>query len=120
MYLFSLIWDIKIDWNLFNLKSENVLLRDDISFRNWVYYICICANVILRLVWIIGIVKMTLNEESWIFIVSFLDIFRQIMWIILKVESESYHSIEGHRKYLNVPSLQIEKNIKDLKHKTKN
>ena len=120
MYIYNLIWDFKIDWNLFHLKSENILLRNNLCFRNWVYYICILVNCILRLVWLIGIVKMTLNEESWMFIVSFLEILRQIIWVIIKIESESFESIEGHRKYLNVPSLSVMKNDKIKKHKPKN
>lgn len=105
LYFYVLIWDFLIDWNLFNLKSKNFLLRDEISFKKWAYYLCMIANTVLRLLWVFSIIKMTLEKESWVFIVSFLEIVREVIWVILKVDNESYHNIEGHRDYLHVPSL---------------
>lgn len=92
-----------------NFKSSNFMLRDQLSFKNWIYYFCIFADVILRLLWIISIFKITLDKESWIFIASFLEILRQIMWVILKVDNESYHNLEGHIDYLYVPKLPKDK-----------
>lgn len=104
-FCYNLTLDFKVDWNLLNIGSKNFLLRDQLSFRNWIYYLCIIADIILRLVWIISILNITLEKESWIFIASFLEIIRQIMWVILKVDNESYNNLEGHIDYLYVPKL---------------
>jgi len=119
LYVFVLVWDFKIDWNLFNLNSKNVLLRNKLSFSKWVYYVCIIANTALRLLWVFSIVKMTFDKESWVLISSFLEILREIMWVILKVDNESYHNIEGHRDYLHVPSLPKERIIEKENKKEK-
>lgn len=94
-----------------NLKSNNFMLRNQLSFKNWVYYFCIIANIILRLLWIISIFKISLDKESWLFIASFLEIIRQVIWVILKIDNESYHNLEGHIDYLYVPKLPKDKSI---------
>ena len=107
-----MIFDLKVDWNLLNLNSKNFMLRDQLSFSNSIYYICIIVNFILRLLWIISVFNITLDRESWVFIASFIEIMRQIMWVILKVDNESYNNLEGHIDYLYVPKLPKEKIVK--------
>lgn len=51
-YAFS--WDVKMDWSLCELHSENYLLRDELGFEShWVYYFAIISNFILRMSWIL-------------------------------------------------------------------
>ena len=55
--------------------------------------------------------ELFMNTESWVFIVSFLEVVREVIWVVLKVDNESYHNIEGHRNYLHVPSLPTEQKL---------
>ena len=52
------------------------------------------------------------TNVRFVFIASFIEIVRQTMWVILKVDNESYNNLEGHIDYLYVPKLPKEKKKK--------
>ncbi len=106
-YIFVLLWDFIIDWNVFHRKSKHFLLRDRIGYHPCFYYVCIVLNIILRALWIINVVKFDFEPESLFFILCLLEIIRQFMWVIIRVENESFNNVECHRDYMHIPRLPV-------------
>ncbi|KAK4341671.1 hypothetical protein RND71_040172 [Anisodus tanguticus] len=51
--VYQLYWDFVKDWGIFNLKSKNVFLRDELILKNKsIYYASIALNLVLRVAWV--------------------------------------------------------------------
>ncbi|CAB4405606.1 unnamed protein product [Rhizophagus irregularis] len=66
---YAFCWDVKMDWSLCKLHSENYLLRDELGFeRHWVYYFAIISNFILRMSWTLLLFIEINNDKSKIIV----------------------------------------------------
>lgn len=106
-YTYSLFWDLYIDWNLLDFKSNNFMLRDKISFPKWYYYFAMTTNTILRYTWTTSLYYVPIDSEFLNFIVSFGEIYRRSQWLLFRVENEFNSNLEQYRKYLYVPRLGV-------------
>ena len=54
--IYTLYWDLINDWGLLKLGSKNYLLRNELIYghgsRNWIYYLAIIEDTILRFAWL--------------------------------------------------------------------
>lgn len=124
MYQFA--WDIVMDWGLITVAHS------DGSFRirsnryigsNWVYYVAIVVNFVLRFAWILTLIQLDITntekevgdrKDKYVFVFDYLhpvaaalEIFRRMLWGIFRVEfeqienfgrncDESAHSFDRH------------------------
>ncbi|KAG1959690.1 xenotropic and polytropic retrovirus receptor 1 homolog [Pimephales promelas] len=92
---YTLIWDLKMDWGLFDKNAgENTLLREEIVYPQKAYYYCaIIEDVILRFAWTIplslGIVNAYPNiSDILATILAPLEVFRRFVWNFFRLENE--------------------------------
>uniref|UniRef100_A0A8C9DHX4 Solute carrier family 53 member 1 n=1 Tax=Prolemur simus TaxID=1328070 RepID=A0A8C9DHX4_PROSS len=92
---YTLIWDLKMDWGLFDKNAgENTFLREEIVYPQKAYYYCaIIEDVILRFAWTIqiSITSTSLIPRSGDIIATVLaplEVFRRFVWNFFRLENE--------------------------------
>ncbi|XP_006887798.1 PREDICTED: xenotropic and polytropic retrovirus receptor 1-like isoform X2 [Elephantulus edwardii] len=92
---YTLIWDLKMDWGLFDKNAgENTFLREEIVYPQKAYYYCaIVEDVILRFAWTIQIsvtTTTTLPHSGDIIstVLAPLEVFRRFVWNFFRLENE--------------------------------
>ncbi|KAI1891935.1 hypothetical protein AGOR_G00148830 [Albula goreensis] len=93
--LYTLIWDLKMDWGLFDRGAgENTFLREEIVYPQKAYYYCaIVEDVILRFAWTIQISLTTMSvfpsaSDVLATILAPLEVFRRFVWNFFRLENE--------------------------------
>ena len=92
---YKVIWDLKMDWGLFDRNTgENKYLREQIlySIKSY-YYVAIIGNILFRYIWMVNIFipfKSLLAEYSDIigFGFALIEIFRRFIWNYFRLENE--------------------------------
>lgn len=95
--VFSSIWDILMDWSLFQFDSENFLLRDELAFGNpYFYYFAMVIDVILRFQWVFYVLFPNNIQQSAItsFLIAIAEVVRRFIWIFFRMENE--HATNVH------------------------
>ncbi|XP_017327784.1 xenotropic and polytropic retrovirus receptor 1 homolog isoform X1 [Ictalurus punctatus] len=92
---YTLIWDLKMDWGLFDRNAgENALLREEIVYPQKAYYYCaILEDVMLRFAWTIPLSLGVLTSDPFIgdilaTILAPLEVFRRFVWNFFRLENE--------------------------------
>ncbi|MCJ8732041.1 hypothetical protein PDJAM_G00206360 [Pangasius djambal] len=92
---YTLIWDLKMDWGLFDRNAgENTLLREEIVYPQKAYYYCaILEDVILRFAWTIPLSLGVLTSYPSISdilatVLAPLEVFRRFVWNFFRLENE--------------------------------
>ncbi|XP_030062810.1 solute carrier family 53 member 1 isoform X1 [Microcaecilia unicolor] len=92
---YTLIWDLKMDWGLFDRNAgENTFLREEIVYPQKAYYYCaIIEDVLLRFAWTIQISLTTMNVFPGVgdivaTILAPLEVFRRFVWNFFRLENE--------------------------------
>ncbi|KAM3914895.1 solute carrier family 53 member 1 [Leptodactylus fuscus] len=92
---YTLIWDLKMDWGLFDRNAgENTFLREEIVYPQKAYYYCaIIQDVILRFAWTIQISLTQLNlhdnaSDIISTVLAPLEVFRRFVWNFFRLENE--------------------------------
>uniref|UniRef100_UPI00398ED42E xenotropic and polytropic retrovirus receptor 1 homolog n=1 Tax=Pristiophorus japonicus TaxID=55135 RepID=UPI00398ED42E len=92
--IFTIGWDLKMDWGLLDKKTkENKFLREETVYHYKVYYYCaILQDVILRIAWALNLL-FTQNKKSDVAeIISTtlapLEVFRRFVWNFFRLENE--------------------------------
>ncbi|XP_075038378.1 solute carrier family 53 member 1 [Mixophyes fleayi] len=92
---YTLIWDLKMDWGLFDRNAgENTFLREEIVYPQKAYYYCaIIQDVILRFAWTIQISLTSLNlhnnaSDIISTVLAPLEVFRRFVWNFFRLENE--------------------------------
>jgi hypothetical protein len=88
---YTSVWDLKMDWGLFQPKSAHLFLRNDLVFYKWAYYAAIPINVALRFAWTMN--ATSLNGDWVGFGIALLEAYRRIQWNFFRLENEA--SIHG-------------------------
>uniref|UniRef100_A0A8C1V2U7 Xenotropic and polytropic retrovirus receptor 1a n=1 Tax=Cyprinus carpio TaxID=7962 RepID=A0A8C1V2U7_CYPCA len=93
--LYTLIWDLKMDWGLFDRNAgENTFLREEIVYPHKAYYYCaIIEDVILRFAWTLQISLTSMTaipsiEDIVVTILAPLEVFRRFVWNFFRLENE--------------------------------
>ncbi|XP_061095396.1 xenotropic and polytropic retrovirus receptor 1a [Conger conger] len=92
---YTLIWDLKMDWGLFDRGAgENTFLREEIVYPQKAYYYCaIVEDVILRFAWTIQLSLTTMKvfpsiADILATILAPLEVFRRFVWNFFRLENE--------------------------------
>ncbi|KAG5850117.1 hypothetical protein ANANG_G00078830 [Anguilla anguilla] len=92
---YTLIWDLKMDWGLFDRSAgENTFLREEIVYPQKAYYYCaIVEDVILRFAWTIQLSLTTMDvfpsaADILSTILAPLEVFRRFVWNFFRLENE--------------------------------
>ncbi|KAK5622331.1 Xenotropic and polytropic retrovirus receptor 1 [Crenichthys baileyi] len=92
---YTLIWDLKMDWGLFDRNAgENTFLREEIVYPHKAYYYCaIVEDVLLRFAWILTITLTSLTKFEGIAdilatLLAPLEVFRRFVWNFFRLENE--------------------------------
>uniref|UniRef100_A0A8C5R555 Xenotropic and polytropic retrovirus receptor 1 n=1 Tax=Leptobrachium leishanense TaxID=445787 RepID=A0A8C5R555_9ANUR len=92
---YTLIWDLKMDWGLFDRNAgENTFLREEIVYPQKAYYYCaIIQDIFLRFAWTIQISVTSLNlfqdaGDILSTILAPLEVFRRFVWNFFRLENE--------------------------------
>ncbi|KAJ1171949.1 hypothetical protein NDU88_003806 [Pleurodeles waltl] len=92
---YTLIWDLKMDWGLFDRNAgENTFLREEIVYPQKAYYYCaIVEDIFLRFAWTIQISLTTMNAfpsagNIISTILAPLEVFRRFVWNFFRLENE--------------------------------
>ncbi|CAG5861061.1 unnamed protein product [Menidia menidia] len=93
--LYTLIWDLRMDWGLFDRGAgENTFLREEIVYPHKAYYYCaIIQDVILRFAWTIQISLTTMTRIHSVgdivaTVLAPLEVFRRFVWNFFRLENE--------------------------------
>uniref|UniRef100_A0A669CAY6 Xenotropic and polytropic retrovirus receptor 1a n=1 Tax=Oreochromis niloticus TaxID=8128 RepID=A0A669CAY6_ORENI len=93
--LYTLIWDLRMDWGLFDRGAgENIFLREEIVYPHKAYYYCaIVEDVILRFAWTIQISLITMTKINSVgdilaTVLAPLEVFRRFVWNFFRLENE--------------------------------
>ncbi|MCI4380484.1 hypothetical protein PGIGA_G00240570 [Pangasianodon gigas] len=92
--LYTLIWDLKMDWGLFDRNAgEHTFLREEIVYPQKAYYYCaIVEDVILRFSWTLQIALTNITHVSSADVVATalapLEVFRRFVWNFFRLENE--------------------------------
>ncbi|CAG7822159.1 unnamed protein product [Allacma fusca] len=90
---YAYIWDIKMDWGLFDQNAgDNTFLREEIVYSSpSYYYFAVVEDFILRFGWVLSI---SLTEMGYIHgdlmvsILAPLEVFRRFVWNFFRLENE--------------------------------
>lgn len=95
--VYTSIWDILMDWSLFQFDSKYFLLRDEITFKSpKVYYAAMIFDVVLRFQWVFYVLFPKQIQQSAItsFCIAIAEIIRRFIWIFFRMENE--HATNVH------------------------
>lgn len=95
--VYSSLWDIMMDWSLFQFDSKYFLLRDEIAFKSPnFYYFAIIIDVILRFQWVFYVLFPRQIQQSAItsFAIAVAEVLRRFIWIFFRMENE--HATNVH------------------------
>ncbi|KAL7081256.1 hypothetical protein ACP275_14G028400 [Erythranthe tilingii] len=105
--VYQLYWDFVKDWGLFDRKSKNLFLRDDLVLKNkGIYYISIALNFVLRLVWVETVIGLNIGmlETSMLeFFLASLEVIRRGHWNYYRLENEHLNNVGKFRAVKTVP-----------------
>ncbi|RCH84235.1 hypothetical protein CU098_001628, partial [Rhizopus stolonifer] len=85
---YTSIWDIKMDWGLLQPNSKHFLLRNDLVFYRWTYYVAAPLNVALRFAWTLNAASLGFKGEMIGFLTALMEAYRRIQWNFFRMENE--------------------------------
>lgn len=107
---FTSLWDLLMDWGLFEARSKHRFLRSELKFeRVWVYYAAAVTDIILRFVWITQISPTffafgtAVHTATIAYIAAVLEVVRRFLWNFLRVENEHISNCGQFRATTNIP-----------------
>ncbi|KAJ2725685.1 Signal transduction protein [Coemansia sp. Benny D115] len=107
---FTSLWDLLMDWGLFESRSKHRFLRSELKFdRPWVYYVAIVVDVILRFVWITQISPNffsfghKVHASTIAYIAAVLEVLRRFSWNFFRVENEHISNCGQFRATTDIP-----------------
>lgn len=105
--IYQLYWDFVKDWGLFDSKSKNLWLRDELVLKKrGFYYIAIALNFVLRVAWVETVLqfKVGLFESRLLeFCLASLEVIRRGHWNYYRLENEHLNNVGRFRAVKTVP-----------------
>lgn len=94
--VYSLYWDYVMDWGVCtSLNADTFLLRNNITYPHWFYYMAMLVNFLLRFFWLFPLIlfrnpaqfgAFTVYSLAWWAV--FAEILRRTIWALIRVEWE--------------------------------
>lgn len=94
--LYSLYWDVFMDWGLGDLKAEHFFLRrsENLAYPPAAYYCAIVIDSVFRLGWAIYISPGNIVlQNHFILLLGCVELLRRFVWSIFRVEWEHFQLI---------------------------
>ncbi|XP_075488776.1 phosphate transporter PHO1-like [Primulina tabacum] len=105
--VYQLYWDYIKDWGIFDPKSKNPWLRDDLILKNkGVYYVSIALNLVLRIAWVESVMHFNIGAfKSHLldFFLASLEVIRRGHWNYYRLENEHLNNVGKFRAVKTVP-----------------
>ncbi|XP_073027410.1 phosphate transporter PHO1-like [Primulina eburnea] len=105
--VYQLYWDFIKDWGIFDPKSKNPWLRDDLILKNkGVYYVSIALNLVLRIAWVESVMHFNIGAfKSHLldFFLASLEVIRRGHWNYYRLENEHLNNVGKFRAVKTVP-----------------
>ncbi|KAI8096292.1 EXS family-domain-containing protein [Halteromyces radiatus] len=96
-------WDIKMDWGLMQSNSQYWLLRDELVFHRWAYYMAMPINIALRFSWTLTFFHFHIHGDILGFLIALLEGIRRIQWNIFRLENEHLNNCGQYRAIKEIP-----------------
>lgn len=96
-------WDIKMDWGLLRPQAANFLLRDELVFYRWTYYVAVPINVLLRFSWMVTLLSLRMNGQLLAILLALLEAYRRIQWNFFRLENEHLNNCGQYRAIKDIP-----------------
>jgi hypothetical protein len=77
-----------MDWGILQMNSRNFLLRDDLVFYRWTYYVAAPINIVLRFAWALNFAGLGIGGDLIAFTTAALEAYRRIQWNFFRLENE--------------------------------
>ena len=116
--IYTLYWDLINDWGLFKPNSKNYLLRDELIYghgtQNWIYYLAVIEDSILRFAWV---AHYFLETNVWTSpiahailktVFGMLEIFRRFVWNFFRLENEHLNNAGEFRAVRDISISPLE------------
>lgn len=111
--VYSYLWDIIMDWGLFNsTQSETFALRPVITYSRPFYYFAIILNLVLRCTFTITMF-IPVNNYLWLTSIGYgtligvMELFRRWVWSLLRIENEQVNNLERYRHVHDLSLIHI-------------
>lgn len=120
--VYSLIWDIVMDWSLGQMNLKNFLLRDHLFYKRHIYYYgAIVLDVVLRFQWIFYVFFSGQIQQLAVtsFCIAIAELLRRFIWMFFRMENEHCTNVILFRASRDSPlpypvSLRVERTIRRL------
>ncbi|KAJ2779756.1 Signal transduction protein [Coemansia javaensis] len=107
---FTSMWDLLMDWGLFEPRSKHRFLRSELKLeRAWPYYAAMVLDVTLRFVWIMQLSPTffsfghSVHRTTLSFIAALLEVVRRAIWNFFRVENEHISNCGRFRATIDIP-----------------
>lgn len=77
-----------MDWGLLQINSKHFLLREDLVFYRWTYYLAAPVNIALRFAWALNSAGLGVAGELTGFLTAVMEAYRRIQWNFFRLENE--------------------------------
>lgn len=105
--VYQLYWDFVKDWGLLQFNSKNPWLRDELVLRqNFVYYISMVLNLVLRLAWLQTVLHYNFGKVDYrvtMLVLAALEVVRRGQWNFYRLENEHLNNAGKFRAVKTVP-----------------
>ena len=117
--VYSLIWDLKMDWGLMTCESkEDPCLREETVYpHKSFYYFAIIQNMILRFAWVsklVNIIHPYVNSIYLSTILAVLSVLRRFIWNYLRLENEHLNNCGEFRATRDISVAPIEEDCQSV------
>ena len=107
--LYSLFWDIYLDWGCGRKNEQNLFLREKLTYPKIIYYLAIAYDIIVRTTWTWNFIEIRHSLSEWKNLLTCtLEVIRRAIWVLIRVENENLSNPENYRTILAIPELPIE------------
>lgn len=108
--IYSLSWDIWMDWGLARRNTKHWMLRAELSAPPWFYYAAVVLDLVLRFAWVqylpaMGRMNGAPSVQLRGFLTALLEVGRRVMWNFLRGESNSLICVRLALRSLTRPPL---------------
>lgn len=111
--IYSLTWDLKMDWGLLDSNAgENKFLREEVVYSAaGFYYFAIIEDFVLRFAWIASFVLVEcgyVSSDLMTSVVAPLEVFRRFVWNFFRLENEHLNNCGKFRAVRDISIAPIE------------
>nr|AHJ60092.1 xenotropic and polytropic retrovirus receptor [Cyanea capillata] len=115
---YTLFWDIKMDWGLFDKNAgENRLLREQIVYDSKVYYyMAALTDLLFRFMWTLTVSVGEagfINNELFIFFIATCEVFRRFVWNFFRLENEHLNNCGNFRAVRDISVKPVQPEVRD-------